>query len=88
MGAVANNITGGVDESIFKVVNNDTNSKNLAGTGFNFTSAQYAEILQFLGGNSLNSLNTNTANITGNLAECNAADWIIDTGANEHMTGP
>lgn len=40
-----------------------------------------------LRGNTLQSLNTTATNMAEHLSECNSADWIIDTGANEHMTG-
>ncbi|XP_073025307.1 uncharacterized protein [Primulina eburnea] len=51
-----------------------------------FTSEQYAEIMKLLGANSIQPPTDPVANMAGNkLKFCD--DWIIDTGANEHMTG-
>lgn len=52
-----------------------------------FTPSQYAEILKLLGQTTLTSPDANVANMAGiHSAPCND-QWILDTGATEHMTG-
>lgn len=61
---------------------NDTSSAPI------FTQEQYAEIMKLLGKQSMHYSNQPTANMAGNehpLTLC--SDWIVDTSANEHMTG-
>ncbi|KZV25423.1 hypothetical protein F511_19803 [Dorcoceras hygrometricum] len=52
-----------------------------------FTSAQYAEILKLLGNTSVQSEGTPTVNMAGTDSKAVISEWIIDTGANEHMIG-
>ncbi|XP_075473408.1 uncharacterized protein LOC142504424 [Primulina tabacum] len=87
---VAHNVTGDIVEP---------SPKTAARSGSSFTPAQYAEILQLLEGTALISSHTNAAakplqgtdtsaaNMAGQFHDSAQADWIIDTGANEHMTG-
>ncbi|XP_073296507.1 uncharacterized protein [Primulina huaijiensis] len=90
LGAMAHNVAGS---------DNESPPQTTAGAGSSFTPTQYAEILKLLGSttmhstntnavNNLSPLSTNVANMAGHVTEETHADWIIDTGANEHMTGP
>ncbi|XP_073040030.1 uncharacterized protein [Primulina eburnea] len=92
MRAVAHNVAGEITEP---------SPKTNTGISSSFTPAQYAEILQLLGGATLHSSTTPAAkiqqasdanavnsNMAGQFHEGAPTDWIIDTGANEHMTGP
>ncbi|XP_075475826.1 uncharacterized protein LOC142513081 [Primulina tabacum] len=87
--AVAHNVAGNITEP---------SPKTNTGVSSSFTPAQYAEILQLLGGATLHSStidaakiqessDTNAVNMAGQFYEGAPTDWIIDTGANEHMTG-
>ncbi|XP_073315865.1 uncharacterized protein [Primulina huaijiensis] len=79
-------------------VDNEVSPRITTGAGSSFTPAQYAEILQLLGGTTLHSSNindaktlqaadTNVVNMAGQFHGSASTDWIIDTGTNEHMTG-
>lgn len=52
-----------------------------------FTPAQYAEILKLLGNSGVQSSTQPVVNTAGNILHCVSHDWILDTGANEHMFG-
>lgn len=51
------------------------------------TSAQYAENMKLLGANNTHNSNVPAANMAGNVPLKFGNDWIIDMGANEHLTG-
>ncbi|XP_073138084.1 uncharacterized protein [Henckelia pumila] len=51
-----------------------------------FTPAQYAEIMKMLENTSLKSSDAPIANVAGCFSTFGNAPWILDTGANEHMT--
>ncbi|XP_073041984.1 uncharacterized protein [Primulina eburnea] len=89
LGAMAHNVTGN---------DNESPPQATEGAKSSFTPAQYAEILKYLSSSTMHSSNTNVvnnlpssstnvANMTGHVIEETQADWITDTGANEHMTG-
>lgn len=69
----------------------DNNSKEPAVDNISsapiFTSAQYAEIMKLLGANTISNSNVPVVNMAVNTFLQLCDDWIIDTGANEHMTG-
>lgn len=56
-----------------------------------FTSAQYAELMKLLGNASVQTWAELVVNMACNMHSSSTAqpfaDWIIDSGANEHMVG-
>ncbi|XP_073305810.1 uncharacterized protein [Primulina huaijiensis] len=52
-----------------------------------FTPGQYAEILKLLGSNNIQNDCAPVVNMAGTASQTFGTEWIIDTGANEHMIG-
>lgn len=50
-----------------------------------FSPSQYAKILKLLGNNKVQNEFDSMVNMADNAPQTISSEWIIDTGANEHM---